>query len=65
MRPTTGLRRDDSNGAVPIQTSPSEYANGYDVMMAKKICEANGWELEVVRAGLGLPGARRAESAHV
>ena len=25
------------------------YANGYDVMMAKQICEANGWELEVVR----------------
>ena len=24
------------------------YANGYDVMIAKKICEANGWELEIV-----------------
>ncbi|MBQ5583330.1 MAG: transporter substrate-binding domain-containing protein, partial [Ruminiclostridium sp.] len=22
---------------------------GYDVMMAKKLCEANGWELEIVR----------------
>lgn len=39
---------DDSNGAVPIKDS-NEYANGYDVMMAKKICEANGWELEIVR----------------
>jgi putative lysine transport system substrate-binding protein len=39
---------DDSNGAVPIKDS-SEYANGYDVMMAKKLCEANGWKLEVVR----------------
>ena len=39
---------DDSNGAVPIKDS-SEYANGYDVMMAKKLCEANGWELEIVR----------------
>ncbi|HPE16787.1 MAG TPA: transporter substrate-binding domain-containing protein, partial [Oscillospiraceae bacterium] len=39
---------DDSNGAVPIKDS-DEYANGYDVMMAKKICEANGWDLEVVR----------------
>ena len=29
--------------------TPDAYANGYDVMMAKKICEANGWELEVVR----------------
>ena len=33
---------------MPIRDS-SEYANGYDVMMAKKICEANGWELEIVR----------------
>lgn len=39
---------DDSNGAVPIKDS-SDYANGYDIMMAKKICEANGWKLEVVR----------------
>lgn len=39
---------DDSNGAVPIKDS-SEYANGYDIMMAKKLCEANGWQLEVVR----------------
>lgn len=39
---------DDSNGAVPIKGS-AEYANGYDVMMAKKICEANGWQLEIVR----------------
>ena len=39
---------DDSNGAVPIKDS-NDYANGYDVMMAKKLCEANGWELEVVR----------------
>ena len=39
---------DDSNGAVPIKDT-NEYANGYDVMMAKKLCEANGWELEIVR----------------
>ncbi len=37
---------DDSNGAVPIADS-DQFANGYDIMMAKKICEANGWELEV------------------
>ena len=24
------------------------YANGYDVMIAQRICDANGWELEVV-----------------
>ena len=40
---------DDSNGAVPISNVEGSYANGYDVMMAKKICEANGWKLEVVR----------------
>ena len=37
---------DDSNGAVPIVGS-DEYANGYDIMMAKTLCEKNGWELEV------------------
>ena len=58
--PYNWSQADDSNGAVPIRDS-SEYANGYDVMMAKKICEANGWELEIVRHGLGFPGARRAE----
>ena len=46
--PYNWSQADDSNGAVPIRDS-SEYANGYDVMMAKKICEANGWELEVIR----------------
>lgn len=40
---------DDSNGAVPIANSEGNYANGYDVMMAKKLCEANGWELEVMQ----------------
>ena len=37
---------DDSNGAVKIKDS-NDYANGYDIMMAKKICEANNWKLEV------------------
>ncbi len=40
---------DDSNGAVPIVNAEGSYANGYDVMMAKKLCEANGWELEVMQ----------------
>ena len=40
---------DDSNGAVPIVNSEGNYANGYDVMMAKKLCEANGWELEIMQ----------------
>ena len=38
----------DANGAVPIQNVPGAYANGYDVMIAKRICEAYGWELEIV-----------------
>ena len=40
---------DDSNGAVPIVNSEGNYANGYDVMMAKKLCEENGWALEVMQ----------------
>jgi len=44
--PYNWTQPDDSNGAVPIFNS-AEYANGYDVMMAKAICEANGWTLEV------------------
>ena len=46
--PYNWTQADDSNGAVPIKDS-NEYANGYDVMMAKKLAEANGWKLEVVR----------------
>lgn len=45
--PYNWMQTDDSNGAVPISNVPGAYANGYDVMMAKKICEANGWELEI------------------
>ena len=47
--PYNWTQGDDSNGAVPIKDS-AEFANGYDVMMAKRICEANGWELEVIKA---------------
>ena len=46
--PYNWTQMDDSNGAVPIVNNPGSYANGYDVMMAKKICEANNWELEVM-----------------
>ena len=42
---------DDSNGAVPIANDPGKYANGYDVMIAKKICQTYGWELEVMAIG--------------
>ena len=46
--PYNWTQMDDSNGAVPIANNPGAYANGYDVMIAKKICEANGWKLEIV-----------------
>ena len=49
--PYNWTQMDDSNGAVPIVNNPGSYANGYDVMIAKKICEANGWELEVMAIG--------------
>ncbi len=46
--PYNWAQPDDSNGAVPIRDS-ALYANGYDVMTAKAICEANGWKLEIVQ----------------
>jgi len=46
--PYNWAQPDDSNGAVPIKDS-ALYANGYDVMTAKAICEANGWKLEVLQ----------------
>ena len=49
--PYNWTQMDDSNGAVPIANNPGTFANGYDVMIAKKICEANGWELEIMAIG--------------
>lgn len=46
--PYNWTQPDDSNGAVPIKDSP-DYACGYDVMMAKHICEELGYELEIVK----------------
>lgn len=46
--PYNWTQSDDANGAVQIRDS-SDYAYGYDVMMAKKIAEALGMELEIVR----------------
>ena len=48
--PYNWMQGNDSNGAVPISNVPGSYANGYDVMIGKKIAEANGWELEVIQA---------------
>ena len=48
--PYNWMQGDDSNGAVPISNVPGSYANGYDVMIGKKIAEANGWKLEVIQS---------------
>ena len=46
--PYNWTQPDDSHGAVPINDS-NEYAYGYDVMMAKKICDELGYDLQIVR----------------
>lgn len=46
--PYNWTQPDDSNGAVPISGS-SDYAYGYDVMMAKHIADELGYELEIVK----------------
>ena len=45
--PYNWTQTDDSNGAVPIVNNPGSYANGYDVMIAQRICDTYGWKLEV------------------
>ena len=44
--PYNWAQSNDSNGAVPIADS-SDYAYGYDVMMAKYLAEKLGYELEI------------------
>ena len=46
--PYNWTQSDDSNGAVPIQGT-SDYAYGYDIMMAKYIAEKLGLNLEVYK----------------
>ncbi|MGN1180077.1 MAG: transporter substrate-binding domain-containing protein, partial [Suilimivivens sp.] len=46
--PYNWTQPDDANGAVPINDS-SDYAYGYDVMIAKKIAETLGYELQIVK----------------
>ena len=48
--PYNWTQGDDANDAVPISNVPGSYANGYDVMIGKKIAEANGWQLEVIQS---------------
>lgn len=47
--PYNWTQTNDSNGAVPISNSAGEYANGYDVMMAKKIADSIGYDLQIVK----------------
>ena len=44
--PYNWAQSDDSNGAVPIKGS-TDFAYGYDVMMAKFLAEKMGYELEI------------------
>ncbi|HMM05880.1 MAG TPA: transporter substrate-binding domain-containing protein [Clostridiales bacterium] len=46
--PYNWTQENDANGAVQIADS-SDYAYGYDVMMAKKIAEDLGYNLEIVK----------------
>lgn len=46
--PYNWTQKDDSNGAVPIQGT-TNFANGYDVQIARKIGEALGRPVEVVK----------------
>lgn len=39
----------EENGAYEVVNSPGEYANGYDVEMAKRIAEGLGLKLEIVK----------------
>ncbi len=47
--PYNWTQYDDSDDAVLISGTTGEYANGYDVMIAKKICDYYGWDLEIIR----------------
>lgn len=49
--PYNWMQMDDSNGAVPIANNAGAYANGYDVMIAKKIADHYGVALEVMAVG--------------
>jgi putative lysine transport system substrate-binding protein len=44
--PYNWTQESDADQAVPISDS-TEYAQGYDIMIARRICEELGWELEL------------------
>lgn len=47
--PFNWSQQNDSNGAVEVANSPGEFANGYDVQIAKKIAEGLGKKLRVIK----------------
>lgn len=58
--PYNWTQSDDSNGAVAIRGA-SDYAYGYDVMMAKKIADALGQNVQIVKLDWEQPDPRRHE----
>ena len=62
--PYNWTQMDDSNGAVPISNVPGAYANGYDVMIAKRICERLRLGAGDRLQRLGLPDSRRPVRHH-
>ena len=46
--PYNWTQPDDSNGAVAIVNNPGNYANGYDVIIAKKIADTYNVKLEIM-----------------
>ncbi len=46
-KPYNWTQFDDSNGAVPIEGKPGQYANGYDVIISKNIANSLGKTLKI------------------
>src|SRR5699024_11269784 len=56
----------DADGAVPISNSDGEYANGYDVQIAKRLADSLGLELEIDKIEQdGVPTALEASMIEV
>lgn len=56
--PFNWTQTSNSDGAVPISNSNGEFANGYDVQMAKRLADSLGLKLEIVKLEWdGLPPA--------
>jgi putative lysine transport system substrate-binding protein len=47
--PFNWTQTNTDNGAVPISNAAGQYAYGYDVIMAKKIADSMGYELQIVK----------------